>query len=144
MAELPQFPTDFTKFFSSFTFPASTEMAALMETQKRNLATLAAANKLIFEGAQAITHRQMEVMRRQMTDVAEATRSLVTVTDPKERGLRQTDLVKTAYEKSVADLREVEDLLRKSSSEALELLHNRFLAAVEEVKGAMDKATKTE
>ncbi|GAB0116202.1 phasin family protein [Acidisoma sp. 7E03] len=144
MSDLPQFPTDFTKLFASFSFPASTEMTALMETQKRNLAALTAANKLLFEGAQAITQRQMEAMRRQMTEVAEATRSLVTVTDPKERTVRQTDLVKSAYEKSVSDLREVEDLLRKSSSEALDLIHSRFLAAMDEVKSAMDRAAKPE
>ncbi|HTI03576.1 MAG TPA: TIGR01841 family phasin [Acidisoma sp.] len=144
MSELPQTPTDFTKFFSSFSFPAGPEMTALMETQKRNLAALAAANKLLFEGAQAITQRQMEVMRRQMTDVAEATRSLTTVTDPKERTVRQTEMVKTAYEKSVADLREIEDLLRKSSGEALDLIHGRFLEAMDEVKGAVERKTKPE
>lgn len=144
MSDMPQFPTDLTKFFSSFSFPAGPEMTALMETQKRNLAALAAANKLVFEGAQALTHRQMEVMRRQMTDVAEATRSLVTVTDPKERTLRQTELVQAAYEKSVSDLREVEDLLRKSSSEALDLIHSRFLAAMDEIKGAMAHKAKSE
>lgn len=144
MSDLPQFPTDLTKLFSSFSFPAGPEMMALMETQKRNLAALAAANKLIFEGAQALTQRQMEVMRRQMTDVAEATRALTMVTDPKERSVRQTELVKTAYEKSVSDLREVEDLLRKSSGEALDLIHGRFLEAMDEVKGVMDRKTSAE
>lgn len=144
MSDMPQFPTDLTKFFSSFSFPAGPEMTALVELQKRNLAALAAANKLIFEGAQALTQRQMEVMRRQMMDVAEATRTLTTVTDPKERTLRQTELVKGAYEKSISDLREVEDLLRKSSSEALDLIHGRFLAAMDEVKGVMEHKTKPE
>lgn len=144
MSDLPKFPGDLTKFFSSFSFPAGPELASLVETQKRNLAALAAANKLIFEGAQALTHRQMEVVRRQMTDVAEAARSLTTVTDPKERTLRHTELLKTAYEKSVSDLREVEDLLRKSSTEALEVIHGRFLAAIDEVKDVMDKKSKPE
>lgn len=144
MSDLPKFPTDLTKFFSSFSFPAAPEATALMETHKRNLNALAAASKLIFEGAQAITQRQIEVVRRQMTDLSEATKTLSSVTDPKERTLRQTDLVKSTYEKSLSDLREVEDLLRKSTTEALDLIHSRFLAALDEVKTVVETKSRME
>lgn len=136
MSDLP----DFTKYFSSLSMlPAFPEVTALVETQKRNLAALAAANKLIFEGAQAITQRQVEVVRRQVTDATEAARVLATTIDPKDRAARQAELVKTAYEKSVSDLKEVEDLLRKSSAEALGLVHARILEAVDEVKAVVEK-----
>jgi hypothetical protein len=46
--------------------------------------------------------------------------------------------MKQAYEKSVADLKEVEDLLRKSSTEALDLVHHRFIEALDEVKAAVE------
>jgi phasin family protein len=139
MSDLPKFPTDMTKYFSSLKLPALPEVAALMETHKRNLAALAAANKLVFEGAQAITQRQVEVIRRQVTDVTEAAKVLAAPGDARERTLRQAELMKQAYEKSVADLKEVEDLLRKSSTEALELVHHRFIGALDEVKAAVDK-----
>jgi phasin family protein len=142
MSDLPKFPTDMTKYFTALkmpTLPSMPEVAALMETHKRNLAALAAANKLIFEGAQAITQRQVEVIRRQVTDVTEAAKMLAAPGDARERAMRQADLMKLAYEKSVADLREVEDLLRKSSTEALDLVHHRFIEAMDEVKAAVDK-----
>ncbi|GAB0114009.1 phasin family protein [Acidisoma sp. C75] len=139
MSDLPKFPIDFSQFLASMPLPMAPELTALMETHKRNLAALTAANKLIFEGAQAITQRQMEVMRRQMADLTQATTMLATTAEPKERAARQAELLKTAYEHSVSDLREVEDLLRKSSSEALDLIHGRFLAALEEVKTVMEK-----
>jgi phasin family protein len=138
MSDLPQFPTDMTKFFSSLKMPSMPEVAALMETHKRNLAALAAANKLVFEGAQAITQRQVEVIRRQVTDVTEAAKVLAAPGDAKERAVRQAELMKQAYEKSVADLKEVEDLLRKSSTEALDLVHHRFIEALDEVKAAVE------
>jgi len=94
----------------------------------------------VFEGAQAITQRQVEVIRRQVTDVSEAARVLAAPGDARERTLRQAELMKQAYEKSVADLKEVEDLLRKSSTEALELVHHRFVEALDEVRSAVDKA----
>ena len=140
MSDLPNFPGDLTKYFASLNMlPAFPAVTALMETQKRNLAALTAANKLIFEGAQAITQRQVEVVRRQVADATEAARLLATTTNPQERTVLQTEMLKSAYEKSVSDLKEVEDLLRKSSTEALGLVHSRFLEAVDEVKAAVEK-----
>jgi phasin family protein len=143
MSDLPKFPTDMTKFFSSMKLPSMPEVAALMETHKRNLAALAAANKLVFEGAQAITQRQVEVIRRQVTDATEAAKMLAAPGDARERSARQAELMKLAYEKSVADLKEVEDLLRKSSTEALDLVHHRFIEAMDEVRAAVDKTPVT-
>jgi phasin family protein len=140
MSDLSKFPTDMTKYFSSMKMPAMPEVAALMETHKKNLAALAAANKLVFEGAQAITQRQVELIRRQVTDVTEAAKMLAAPGDARERAARQAELMKQAYEKSVSDLKEVEDLLRKSSTEALDLVHHRFIEALDEVKAAVEKA----
>jgi phasin family protein len=128
-----------TKYFSSFKPPAMPEMTALMEMQKRNLSALAAANKLVFEGAQAIAQRQVELMRRQVSDVSEAVKTLNSSVDAKDRAAKQADLIKLAYEKSVSDLKEVEDLMRKSSAEALELVHRRFVEAMDEVKTVVAK-----
>ncbi len=139
MSDTPKFPTDMTKYFSPMKLPTMPEVAALMETHKKNLAALAAANKLVFEGAQAITQRQVELIRRQVTDVTEAAKMLAAPGDARERSMRQADLMKLAYEKSVSDLKEVEDLLRKSSTEALDLVHHRFIEALEEVKAAVEK-----
>jgi phasin family protein len=140
LSDLSKFPPDMAKYFASLKVPSLPEVAALMETHKRNLAALAAANKLIFEGAQAITQRQVEVIRRQVTDVTEAAKLLAAPGDAQARAGRQAELMKQAYEKSVADLKEVEDLLRKSSAEALELVHHRFVEAMDEVKAAVEKA----
>jgi phasin family protein len=139
LSDLSKFPPDMAKYFASLKVPSLPEVAALMETHKRNLAALAAANKLIFEGAQAITQRQVEVIRRQVTDVTEAAKLLAAPGDAQARAGRQAELMKQAYE-SVADLKEVEDLLRKSSAEALELVHHRFVEAMDEVKAAVEKA----
>lgn len=139
MSDMPKFPVDFSQFLAAMQMPMAPELTALMETHKRNLAALTAANKLIFEGAQSITQRQMEVMRRQMTDLTQATTMLTTTAEPKERAARQAEMLRSAYENSVSDLREVEDLVRKSSAEALNLIHGRFLAAMDEVKSVINK-----
>jgi phasin family protein len=131
---------DVTRLFSSLKMPAIPEATALLDMHRRNLATLAAANKMIFEGAQAIVQRQMELAQRQVADLSEAAKSLATVTGPQERVAKQTALVKSAYEKSISDLKELEDLMRSSSTEALDMVHQRFLASLDELKGAVEKS----
>jgi phasin family protein len=74
-----------------------------------------------------------------VTDVTEAAKVLAAPGDARERATRQAELMKQAYERSVSDLKEVEDLLRKSSTEALDLVHHRFIEAMDEVKAAVDK-----
>ncbi len=78
-------------------------------------------------------------MRRQVSDVTEAVKTLNASADAKERAAKQADLIKIAYEKSVSDLKEVEDLMRKSSAEALDLVHRRFIEALDEVKTVVAK-----
>jgi phasin family protein len=139
MSDLPKFPTDMTKYFSSLKLPSMPEVAALMETHKRNLAALAAddLDLALCDRLRAFEHQL--VGRRQVTDVTEAAKVLAAPGDARERATRQAELMKQAYERSVSDLKEVEDLLRKSSTEALDLVHHRFVEAMDEVKAAVDK-----
>ncbi len=48
-------------------------------------------------------------------------------------------MLKAAYERAVANMREVADLIQKSKSEALSLLNQRFTEATDEVRQLMAK-----
>jgi phasin family protein len=130
---------DISRLFSNLKMPAIPEATALLDMHRRNLATLAAANKMMFEGAQAIVQRQMELMQRQVSDLSEAAKTLAAPGGPQDKAVKQTELVKSAYEKSVGDARELEDLMRNSSTEALDMVHKRFLASLDELKAAVEK-----
>ena len=43
-------------------------------------------------------------------------------------------MLKAAYERAVANMREVADLIQKSNTEALSLINQRFAEAMDEVK----------
>ena len=51
----------------------------------------------------------------------------------------QAELAKSTYEKAVANLQELADLIQRSNSEALGLLNKRFAEAMDEVKGLVAK-----
>jgi phasin family protein len=134
---------DFTKLFADIKFPAMPDMDAFVSASRRNMETLAAANRVALEGAQAVARRHMEIVQQNMTEMTEAVRALSTTEAPQARAARQAELLKVGYERSVANIKEISDLIQRSSAEAIKLLNQRFTEAMDEVKALADKSAKT-
>jgi len=133
---------DFTKIFAELKFPAVPDIDAFVSASRRNIETLTAANKVALEGAQAVARRHMEIVQQSMSEISEAVRSLATSDTPQAKAARQAELLKAAYERSVANIKELSDMIQHSNEEALQLLHRRFTEAMDEVKLLADKAPK--
>jgi phasin family protein len=128
------------KIFGSLKVPSLPDFQALAEAQKRNLEALTAANKLAMEGAQAVARRNMEIMQQVMGEMSQAVQSLAIADgSPQDKASRQADMMKTAYERAVANMQEIAELIQKSNGEALNVLNQRFSEALEEVKGLVNK-----
>ena len=61
---------------------------------------------------------------------------------PQAKAARQAEMMKAAYEKAVANMKEVADLIQKSNTEALSVLNRRFTEAMDEVKALAGKQGK--
>jgi phasin family protein len=93
------------------------------------------------EGAQAVARRNMEIMQQTMTELTESMRNFAGADNPSARAARQADMLKAAYERAVANMQEIGELIQKSSGEALGLLNHRFAEALDEVKQLATKST---
>jgi phasin family protein len=132
-AQTPDF--DMMKIFADFRLPAMPDVAALAAAQRKNLEALSAAHRVALEGAQAVARRHMEIVQAAMADMTQAMSGLAQApADPKEAAARQIEALKAAYEKAVANIRELAELIQKSNAEALALLNKRFAEAMEEAK----------
>ena len=131
---------EFTRMFSTMKFPAMPDTEALLTAYKRNMDTITAANRVAMEGAQAVARRHVEIMQQTMAEISETMRSLGGTETPQARAARQADLLKQAYERAVANSKELSDLIQHSNGEALALLNGRFVEAMSEVKSLMAKA----
>lgn len=125
---------EFTKLFADMKAPGMPDMDALMAAHRRNLETLTAANRVALEGAQAVARRNMEIMQQTMTELTDGMRQIATGDAPQARAAKQAEMLKSAYERAVANMKEISDLIQKSNGEALGLLNTRFAEAVDEVK----------
>jgi phasin family protein len=132
---------DMTRMFTELRFPTLVpDPGALMAAHKRNLDVLSAANRMALEGAQAVARRHMEIMQQTMTELTEHVRELTLAENPQAKAARQAELIKKSYERAVANIRDVSDLIQKSNGEALQLLNERFKEAMDEVKLLMEKS----
>ena len=128
------FNMDITKMFADMKLPAMPDMGALMAAHQRNIEALTAANKVAMEGAQAFARRQAEIVQQSVGEFTEALKSFSSVEAPQDKAAKQAELLKHTYERGVANLRELGDLISRSNAEAVELLNQRFTQAMEEVK----------
>jgi phasin family protein len=134
---------DFAKLFAELKFPAMPDMDAFVSASRRNMETLAAANRVALEGAQAVARRHMEIVQQNMTELTEAVRSLSNADAPQAKAAKQAELLKLGYERSVANIKEISDLIQRSSAEAIKLLNQRFTEAMDEIKTLAEKSNKT-
>ena len=131
---------DFTRMFADMKFPAMLDLEAFTNATRRNMEAFTAANRIALEGAQAVARRHMEIMQQSMAEMSEAMRSLAGADTPQAKAARQAELVKQAYERAVANLKELSDLIQRSNHEALELLNRRFTESMDEIKAMAEKA----
>ena len=81
----------------------------------KNIEAVAEANRVAVEGMQALARRQVEVLQETMKEASEAVSSLSKAGSPGELAAKEAELGKSAFEKSVATMREMAEILVKSS-----------------------------
>ncbi len=128
-------PEEMMRAFTSMKMPGLPDFQVFADAQKRNLEALTMANKLAMEGAQAVGRRNMEIIQQVMSEMTQAMQSLGTTEgSPNAKAAQQADMMKTAYERAVANMQEIAELIQKSNGEAVSILNRRFAEAIEEVK----------
>ncbi len=140
MAQAKSAADEFARMFTDMKLPAVPDSEALMAAHKRNMDALTQANRAAMEGAQAVARRHMEIMQQTMAEITETMRALTASPTPQDRAAKQAELLKTAYERAVANTRELSELIKQANGEALKVLNQRFVEAVDEVKALMHQA----
>ena len=135
------FDFDISKYLGDFKVPGI-DVEALVGAQRKNIDALTQANKLAYEGLQAVVKRQAEILRQTLDEVSQVCKDLTEPGSPQEKAAKQADLAKEAFERSLANLRELSEMVSKSNSEAFELLTRRFTQNLEEVRDLFAKGGK--
>lgn len=139
MATNTPFDFDLTKLLGDFKVPG-VDFESIIASQRKNIEAVTAANQLAVEGLQAVLRRQSEIIRQSIEEASSLVGDLTSVSAPEEKAAKQADLVKSAFEKALANIKELSEIVAKSNSEAAEVLTKRVSESLEEVKAAIAKA----
>lgn len=134
----PFLELDITKMMSEFRMPGI-DMDGMLASQRRNVEAISAANQLAIEGVQAVMRRQAEIVRQMMDEARGVVTDLMSVGAPEEKVAKQAELFKTTFEKTVANMKELSEMIAKSNTEAAETLAKRVSESLEEMKVAAAK-----
>lgn len=129
---------DFNKYVSDFKVP-NLDVEGLMTTQRKNLEALAAANRLAVEATQAVFKRQSDIMRQTLEQIAAAGRDVTAAGSVPEKAAKQTEIAKDQFERTVANMREVAEMVARSNAEAADLLNKRFSESLDEFRDLLLK-----
>jgi phasin family protein len=130
--------TDFAKLMADYRLPG-VDWQELIASQQKNVEALTQANRVLFEGAQAVVQREIEILQNAMQELAAASRDLMQEGDARAHAQKRLDLAKTSFETALQNMRELAELATQSNREALELINRRAMASLEEIRRALSQ-----
>jgi phasin family protein len=119
----------FTGFGS---FPV--DLSTIMESGRKTFQALTQAQQVALENMQTIAERQREILSQFVTEQSKLVQDITKQGTPEEKIARSTELMRKAYESSVANSREMVDMLTNSTRKASDILNNRIADSLQEIK----------
>lgn len=129
---------DLSKIMAEYKLPGI-DMESVLAAQRKNIEALTAANQLAVEGMQAVMRRQAEILRQTMEESSSMMTEMLAAGTPEDKIAKQADILKAAFEKALANMKELAEMVAKSNTEAAEVLSNRMKDNLEEIKATMAK-----
>lgn len=127
--------------FSAYKIP-NVDTSALIESQKKNVDALIAANQAAMTGTQELLLKQGEMLQQAMADATEAATALTgssSPSSPKALIERQTELVEAAFGKALANSTELSEMVKKNQDEISKVINQRFSESLQEIKESVSK-----
>ncbi len=125
--------------FAPFALP-NVDVDALIAAQRRNVEALTAANQVAADGVKTFTTLQTEIVRGVIDDYAKAVNTLMGVSDPQVGAVKQAELAKASFEKSVDSVRELAEIATKTQAETLDVLNKRVAEGLDEIQAFATKS----
>jgi len=135
------FGVDFTKLMGDMKVPAI-DFEQGVQTLRRNMEAITQANQLAIESCQTLARRQMEIMKTSLQEASTMLSQLTSAGTPEEKVARQVEMMKQAYETSLANAREIQGLVSKSNEEAIDVLSTCVCDTLDEIKTVSKKSAK--
>ena len=124
---------DVKKMMEQFKMPG-VDMSAIVSARQKDIQALMEANKATYESMQAIARKQTEMLSEAMQGMQQAAKGAAgAVGDPAKQG----EAVRKAFEKTLADMKELAEMARSSQTDVMALITKRANEHLEEIRQMM-------
>ena len=124
---------EFSNALKQYKLP-NVDLDSVVASQKKNMEALTSANRVAFEGLQAVARRQAEILQETMNEASKAVDALAKAGSPPEMAAKQAELTKNAFERALSNMRELAELVAKSNQDATNTVNARISASLDEIK----------
>ena len=139
MADASQAFTDmFRKMGEQLKVP-SFDMTKIMEHHQKNFEAMTRSWQAMAGGAAAIASKQREIFEATVKDITGMAKDFKPTGSPQEILTKQTEFAKKAMEAAIANTRDIAELVQKSGTEAVSIIHGRMKESYEEIKSTLEK-----
>ena len=131
--------TNLTAFWGQFADPTKTAKAfeTLQQVQRKNIEALAEASRLVLDGLQVVSRRNVELAQASYAGVGACAGDFKDVTSFNTLLAKQMGYAKSAAETVIDGAREAGTVLTKANDQAGAILANRVVASIDEMRAAV-------
>jgi len=139
MADAPQNFTDmFHKLGEQLKVP-SFDATKIMEHHQKNIDAMGRSWQAVASGATAVANKQREIFEGALKDITEMAKDYKPGGSPQEIFTKQAEFGKKTMEAAIANTRDIAELVQKSGTDALKIIHERMQESYDEIRSSMDK-----
>jgi phasin family protein len=123
---------DITKLMEQFKLPG-VDIPAIVEARRKDIEALTEANRIAFEGMQALAQKQVEILQKSMQQAQAAMQGM----SPGQAGAsggNQAELIQQALQTALANMRELAEMAGRSQAQAMEVVGKRVQENIEDAK----------
>jgi phasin family protein len=124
---------DVTKAFGDFRLPGI-DVDAIVAAQRKNFEALTQVNQFAVEGLRTVAKRQVEIAQQTIEEASALVRDWTQPGAPEERLANTVEAAKQAFEKGVANVRELTELTTKASGDVFSVIARRVSEGFDEVR----------
>jgi phasin family protein len=112
---------DLGKLVEKFKLPGI-DVAAIVDSQRKDMEALAEANKQAYEGIKALAQRRNEILQEALAQWQEAMKDAT----GKDALTKRTEMAKKGVQQAIANFRELAEMEAQSRNKAWKVLQDRF------------------
>lgn len=124
---------DYMRMFAEFKPASAIDQGQWLSMCRRNAEAFTAAGTVMTDSVQLVSRRQAEMFRTNMERCIQATKEMMSGGSPELNTTKQAELAKSMFEQSLSNMREVSELITKSSFEAFDVINRRTAESMDEI-----------